>query len=488
MENLASESKANARTWLGFTAVLSLVLLVAMDGSVLYLAMPRVTEALKPTAAQALWMLDIYGLVVGSLLVAFGNIGDRYGRLKLLVTGSLLFGLGSLCAALSSNAWALIISRAVMGIGGATLLPSALAIVSNLFTNPRQRGRAIGIFAATFAGGFAVGPVIGGLLLARYEWGAVFLINLPVIALFLVGAGTLLKDVKHQTHGSIDTLSLMLSFIGILLLMSSTKQLATEGFSAGQAVSGLAGLAILVWFVRRQSAIETPLLDLSPFKDRIFCIAIVTGLLSLVVWAAAGYLSATYLQLVLGYDVLTTALLAIPGALVLTATSVLTDRIVTRIGRKHALIATHGLIGIGALIMLATNSDHGVLAFIASTMIAGVGYGLSFSLVAEIAISAVPKERAGAAASLAETSNEIGNALGISILGSLAAYHFRTDGPGIANTLAESLMQTNLSLQLINESKQAFVAGMHLALTTGGMAMLVLCLAAAFWLPSKLPD
>ncbi|WP_313320819.1 MFS transporter [Stenotrophomonas sp.] len=488
MEDVVMGTKADARAWLGFTAVLSLVLLVAMDGSVLYLAMPRVTEALQPTAAQALWILDIYGLVVGSLLVAFGNIGDRYGRLKLLVAGSLLFGLGSIYAALSNNAWALIISRAVMGIGGATLLPSALAIVSNLFTNPRQRGRAIGIFAATFAGGFAVGPIIGGLLLARYEWGAVFLINIPVIALFLVGAGTLLKDVKHETEGSIDVLSLGLSFVGILLLMSSTKELATAGFSAGQAISGLAGLAVLTWFLRRQTAIDSPLLDVSLFKDRIFCIAIGTGLLSLVVWAAAGYLSATYLQSVLGYDVLTTALLAIPGALVLTATCVLTDSIVNRIGRKHALVATHGLIGIGALMMLATNTDHGTLIFMASTMIAGVGYGLSFSLVAEIAVSAVPKERAGAAASLAETSNEIGNALGISILGSLAAYHFRIDGPGVASTLAESLMQTNLSLQLINESKLAFVEGMHLALATGGITMLALGLAAAAWLPSKLPD
>lgn len=167
--------KADSKAWFGFCTILALVLLVSMDGTILYLAMPKITAALEPSADQALWILDIYGFVVGSLLVAFGNLGDHYGRLRLIIIGVIIFGVGSVSAAYSSTAYLLIISRAIMGIGGATLLPSALAIVSNLFLNERQRAQAIGIFAATFAVGFAIGPIIGGLLLSRYNWGACFL-------------------------------------------------------------------------------------------------------------------------------------------------------------------------------------------------------------------------------------------------------------------------------------------------------------------------
>lgn len=485
---ISSEHKADSRAWLGLTVVLSLVLLVAMDGSVLYLAMPKVTASLQPTADQALWILDIYGFIVGSLLVAFGNIGDRYGRLKLLVAGSLTFGLGSAFAAYSTSAEMLIMSRAIMGLGGATLLPSGLAIVSNLFLNPRQRAQAIGIFAATFAGGFAIGPIIGGTLLSRYDWGVVFLINIPVIFLFLLGAWGLLKDVKHETYGKIDLLSLALSFAGILSFIYSLKHGATEGISLSQTAIGIFGFVTLFLFIRRQKYIKYPLLELSLFKDRIFSIAIGTGLLSLVVWAASGYLTATYLQSVLGYDVLTAAFLAIPGALVLTATCIWTNEIVERVGRKSALIMTHILISLGVLMLLLTTADNGVAVFIASTMIAGVGYGLSFSLVAEIAVSAVPKERAGAAASLAETSNEIGNALGISILGSLAAFHFRIYGPDIAGTFNETLIKAAQSAEVIDEARKTFVDGMHIALGVGGSIILTLGVLAIFWLPKKLPE
>ena len=170
MTDMTLPHSSDRNAWLGLVAVLPLVLLVAMDGSILYLAMPHITSALTPTADQALWILDIYGFVVGSLLIAFGNIGDRYGRLKLIMAGAVIFGAGSLAAVWSQSPAALIAARALMGLGGATLLPSGLAIVSALFPDPRQRARAIGIFAATFAAGFALGPLIGGMLLRQFEW------------------------------------------------------------------------------------------------------------------------------------------------------------------------------------------------------------------------------------------------------------------------------------------------------------------------------
>ncbi len=479
---------AGRKAWLGLLTILALVLLVAMDGSVLYLAMPRVTSSILPTTEQALWILDIYGFVVGSLLITFGNIGDRYGRLKLIMAGAIIFGLGSLGVAYATTSEAMIAFRALMGLGGATLLPSGLAIVSALFPDPRQRAQAIGIFAATFATGFAIGPVIGGLLLQRFDWGVVFLINVPVVVAFLLAAPVLLREVRATRYGRIDLPSLLLSFAGILLFTYSIKSAAAVGFTVQQIAMGIAGITALALFIRRQKKIAFPLLDLSLFKDRIFSIAILTGLLSLVVWSAAGYLSGIYLQSVLGFEVLTAALLTLPGALVLTVTCIGTSRIVERIGRKAALVATHFLISAGVLLLLFTTTEAGVIALVASTVIAGMGYGLSFSLVAEIAVSAVPPERAGAAGSIAETSNEIGNALGITLLGSLAALVFRLSGPGIAGTLNETLGHADVTAQAVMQAKAAFLLGLHLAATIGGLLTLLVAITVWAWLPRQLPE
>lgn len=478
-------SRRQAR--LGLLAVLALVLLVAMDGSVLYLAMPHVISALSPTADQTLWILDSYGLVVGALLIAFGNLGDHHGRLKLMMAGAVIFGLGSLGVAYAKTPESMIAFRVLMGVGGATLLPSGLAIVSALFPEPAARARAIGIFAATFAAGFAIGPIMGGLLLQRFEWGAVFLLNVPIVLIFLLAAPVLLREVRNNNAGRIDGVSLLLSFVGILLFTYAIKSAAARGFTLPQSVAGIVGLLALAAFVHRQARIEFPLLELRLFKDRIFSIAILTGLLSLVVWSAAGYLSGIYLQTVLGHDVLAAALLVLPGAVMLTLTCIGTSRIVGRIGRKAALVATHFLIGLGVLVLLFTTTGAGAIAFVVSTLIAGIGYGLSFSLVAEIAISAVPSERAGAAGAIAETSNEIGNALGIALLGSLAALVFRLQGPGLAGTLSETFDHPQATQVTIDLANAAFVSGLHLVAAVSGAVMLLLGLSAWIWLPRKLP-
>ena len=488
MTDMTLATSEDQKGWLGLMAVLPLVLLVAMDGSILYLAMPHVTSSLTPTADQALWILDIYGFVVGSLLIAFGNIGDRYGRLKLIMVGAVIFGAGSLGAAWSQSPLMLIGARALMGLGGATLLPSGLAIVSALFPDTRMRARAIGIFAATFAAGFAIGPLIGGMLLRHFEWGAVFLINVPVVLAFLVVAPILLREVRSTSYGRIDLPSLLLSFTGILLFTWSLKTAAAEGLTAMQTVGGIVGLIALGLFLHRQTRIDYPLLDLGLFRDRIFSIAILTGLLSLVVWSAASYLSGIYLQTVLGFDVFTTALLTLPGAAVLTATCVGTAQIVEWMGRKTALVTTHLMISAGVSVLLLTSTEAGVVAFIASTVIAGIGFGLSFSLVAEVAVSAVPAERAGAAGSIAETSNELGNALGITLLGSLAALSFRLLGPGMAGTLNETLDHVGIAPEAAAQAKEAFLTGLHVAVGVGGMLTLIVGIVAWLWLPRTLPE
>jgi DHA2 family multidrug resistance protein-like MFS transporter len=476
------------RAWLGLVVILGPVLLVSMDGSILFLAVPRISQALTPTADQALWILDIYGFAVGSLLIAFGNIGDRYGRLRLLMIGATVFGLGSAGAAFAPSPELLLAARALMGVAGATLLPSALAVLSELFADPRRRAHAIGIFAAAFAAGFAIGPVLGGVLLERLWWGSVFLINLPVIALFLAFAPILLREVRATRQGRVDALSVATSAVGLLLTIYGLKHAAAEGLSVSAGLAGISGLVLLVWFARRQRHVEHPLMEFSLFRDRVFTMAIITGLLPLAAWSATAYLAGIYLQSVLALPVLRAALLALPGAAVLTITCIVTPIVVDRIGKRTALIICHFSIAAGLLFLLPVTITGGTGWYMASTAIAGVGYGISFSLVADTAVGAVPAERAGSASAIAETSNEIGNALGIAILGSLAALVFRLHGPDLAPTLDETLQLPDLAPAMAEEAKTAFVTGLHVAAAVAGVLHMALGILALRWIPRSVSE
>ncbi|WP_031167382.1 MFS transporter [Streptosporangium roseum] len=483
MSRQHTHNSPGLRSWLGLLVILGPVLLVSMDGSILFLAMSRVSQALTPTADQALWILDVYGFAVGSLLIAFGNLGDRYGRLKLLMIGTTAFGIGSAGAAFAPSPDLLIVARALMGVAGATLLPSALAVLSELFTDPRRRAQAIGVFAATFAAGFAIGPVAGGILLERFWWGSVFLINLPVIALFLFFAPILLREVRATRPGHVDALSVVTSAVGLLLTIYGLKYSAAEGLSIVPVLVGIAGLVLLVWFARRQRSLQHPLIEFSLFRDRVFTVAVITGLLPLAAWSATAYLAGIYLQSVLDLPVLRAALLALPGAVVLTVTCVVTPFAVDRIGKRTALIICHLSIAAGLLSLLPTAITGGIGWYVASTAIAGVGYGICFSVVADTAVGAVPAERAGSAGAIAETSNEIGNALGIALLGSLAALVFRLQGPDLAPTLDGTLQLPDLAPAAVVEAKTAFVTGLHVVAAVAVVLHMALGVLALRWLP-----
>ncbi|MFC0597375.1 MFS transporter [Streptomyces palmae] len=476
------------RAWLGLLVVLGPVLLVSMDGSILFLAMPRVSEALDPSADQALWILDVYGFAVGSLLIAFGNIGDRCGRLRLLMIGATFFGIGSAAAAFAPTPELLIAARALMGIAGATLLPSALAVLSELFTDPRRRAQAIGVFAAAFAAGFAIGPIIAGILLERFWWGSVFLVNLPLIVVFLCFAPVLLGEVRAARPGRVDPVSVVTSAVGLLLAIYGLKHAAADGLSVSAVGAAAAGTAALAWFGLRQRRLEQPLIDFSLFRDRTFTIAVITGLLPLAAWSAAAYLAGIYLQSVLGTPVLRAALLALPGAVVLTTTCVVTPAVVDRIGKRPMLLVCHFSIALGLLLLLPTTAAGGIGWYLASTVVAGVGYGISFAVVADTAVGAVPPERAGSAGAIAETSNEIGNALGIALLGSVAALLFRLKGPGLAPTLDETLHMPGVAAASVADAKSAFLTGLHVAAAVAGLLHLALGLLALRWLPREAKD
>lgn len=474
---------ASPRSWWGLCATLGPVLVVAMDGSILFLATPSINEAIQPTTDQGLWILDIYGFVVGSLLITFGNLGDRFGRKRLLLLGAVVFGVGSLCGAFSPTPELLIASRALMGLGGATLLPSCLAVISELFGNPVQRARAIGIFAATFAAGFVIGPIVGGALLNHFWWGSVFLINIPVVVLFLCLAPILLKEVHGSRPGKIDLPSVVLSAVGILLAIYGVKHATTHSLDWFGGSLIFAGVLVIIVFILRQRRLTSPLLDVALFKERVFSVAILTGFLSLFVWSAAAYSSMVYLQSVLDHSVLSAAVLAIPGAIVLTLSSVLTPRLVERVGARTALIVCHFSMALGMSCLIFTGHSTGVSFYLLSTVISGVGFGISFSLVADIAVGAVPESRAGAAGAIAETSNEIGNALGIALLGSLLTVVFRVTYVGDETGIGEVVDGTGAGSGAVEQAQSAFLNGYHSVAVVAAAVCVGLGALAIRWIP-----
>jgi DHA2 family multidrug resistance protein-like MFS transporter len=458
-----------------------------MDGSILFLAMPSIGEGINPTSDQSLWILDIYGFVVGSLLITFGNLGDRFGRKRLLMVGAVVFGIGSLCAAFAVTPTLLIASRGLMGLGGATLLPSCLAVISELFEDPAARARAIGIFAATFAGGFVIGPILGGFLLSRFWWGSAFLVNIPVVAAFLCLAPALLKETRGNRAGKIDLPSVALSALGLAASIFGVKQAATYGVTWVNGPLTVFGLSVLAVFVLRQRRLASPLLDTSLFKERVFAVAILTGLLSLFVWSATAFLSMTYLQSVLGLSVLNSSLFAVPGAVALTASCVLSPRLVEFIGARRALILCHFSMASGLLLLLLTGRQTGAAFYVVSTMVSGVGFGISFSLVADTAVGAVPESRAGAAGAIAETNNEVGNALGIALLGSLATVVFRAAYGGTATGIGEVVDAPGVTAAAVQRAQSSFLVGYHVAEAVAALVCVGLGILAERWIPKTPP-
>ncbi|WP_067847629.1 MFS transporter [Nocardia lijiangensis] len=483
-EGAASVAVGSRRAWLGLGVLLLPVLLVSMDISVLFLAMPTLTVDLDPSAAQQLWILDIYGFLIAGLLITMGNLGDRIGRRNILLAGATVFGIASVLAAFAPTAGVLIAARALMGIGGATLLPSSLALISSLFPDARERAAAIGVWTAFFAGGSAVGPIIGGLLLHHFWWGSVFLINIPVLLILLAFGPFLLPEHRAGVLGPLDLPSVALSIGGILPVVYAVKHAASEGIDAESIVIGLIGIAVLVVFVRRQRTLAEPLLDLRLFGRAQFSVAIGSSLVGMMSLAALSYLTSVYLQSVTGRDPLAAALLGIPMAVAVFICSVSGARVGRWIGVRATFVLALLASALGNLMLLGVGVDGGIGWYLAGSTIAGIGYGLAFTLVSDVAVSSVPPERAGSAVGISETSFELGNALGLALLGSLAALVFRSGGD-YASTLGETIQHAGADGELAHSAQASFVDGMHLA-TTVGAGLLVL-MAVVAWVATRRP-
>ncbi|SUE28780.1 drug resistance efflux protein [Nocardia farcinica] len=474
----AASTVGSRRAWLGLAVLLLPVLLVSMDVSVLFLALPTLTTDLDPSATQQLWILDIYGFLIAGLLITMGNLGDRIGRRNILLAGAAVFGVGSVLAAFAPSAAVLIAARALMGIGGATLLPSSLALISTLFADARERAAAIGVWTAFFAGGSAVGPIIGGLLLHHFWWGSVFLINAPVLLVLLALGPLVLPEHRSRELGPLDLPSVALSIGGILPVVYAVKHAAAEGVDLEAVLIGLLGAVVLVLFARRQRVLDEPLLDLDLFRRPQFRVAIGSSLAGMMSLAALSYLTSVYLQSVTGRDPLAAALLGIPMAIAVFVFSMGGARVGHVLGVRATFVIALLAAAVGNLMVLGVGVDGGVGWYVAGSTIAGVGYGLAFTLVSDVAVSSVPPERAGSAVGISETSFELGNALGLALLGSLAALVFRSGGD-FGDTLGETVQHAAGNDAVIHAARESFVTGMHVA--TGVGAAVLTAMAVIAW-------
>jgi DHA2 family multidrug resistance protein-like MFS transporter len=476
--------------WAGLAVLVLPVFLVSMDVSVLFLAIPKLSDSLQPSATEQLWILDIYGFLIAGLLITMGNLGDRLGRRRLLLLGATLFGVASVVAAFAPDPAVLIGARALMGVGGATLMPSSLSLISNMFTNARERGTAIGIWTAAFAGGMAVGPVIGGFLLHHYWWGSVFLINVPVLVILLALGPFILPEFRSGTKAPFDILGVLLSLAAIFPLVYAVKHVAAEGADATFWATAAFGAVAMAVFIRHELRVEHPLLDLSMFRNVAFSSAITAALVGMMATSAVAYLAGIYLQTVLGKDVLMAAYLGLPAAMVIAILCMQSAPLTRLIGVRWTFVTALAVAALGTGLMVFVGTSQGVGIYIAASVIAGIGDGILYALVSEVAVTSVPAERAGAATGISETSFELGTALGLALLGSLATVVFRQGGPGFSDTLGETVdhaktLDPAAATTLIAAAKDAFVSGVHVASGTAAALLAVMAVVCAFALRPK---
>lgn len=411
---------AGRREWWALVVLALPTFMAAMDITVLFLALPHISADLNTSSTQELWITDIYGFLIAGFLVTMGTLGDRVGRRRVLLVGATAFGILSVVAAYSTSPEMLIIVRALLGVAGATIMPSTLAFIMTMFQNPKQMSAAIGVWATSMLAGIAIGPAIGGLLLGAFWWGSVFLVAVPVMVVLLVTAPKLLPDIKSPMAGKLDLLSVLLSLLAILPVIYGLKETVSHGWSAFPVIVFVLGLVFGVAFVVRQRRLEHPLLDLSLFGIRTVSGGLVLGLLFAMIQGGMGLLVTQFLQLVEGFSPLQTALwLLIPAGVMIVGI-----QLTTPLGQKvkpHVVLMT-GLViaAVGMFLLTQVEVVGGTAMLIIGSSIIYIGGSPIGVLVNQVVMGAAPPERMGSAASLQSTGGELGVALGIATIGTIA--------------------------------------------------------------------
>ncbi|MGW1379094.1 MFS transporter [Streptomyces sp. NPDC002446] len=480
--------------WLALAVLVLAVLLVGVDATVLGLATPFLSEDLRPSGTQLLWIGDIYSFVIAGLLVSMGSLGDRIGRKKLLLIGSVAFGAMSVLAAYATSPEMMIVARALQGVAGATLMPSTLALIRNLFHDPRERSLAIGIWGAMASAGMAVGPVLGGFLLGHFWWGSVFLINLPVMALLVAVGAKVIPESRNPDPGPWDIPSVLLALVGIVGVVYAIKEAAVVGYRWDIAVTAVVGVLALVVFVRRQLTLESPLLNMKLFHHRGFSGAVLADLLTILGLSGLVFFLSQFLQMVQFRSPLNAGLVELPAAVGAVGAGLAAGWVARRLSVRIVVAGGLAVVGLALVGCTTLTAETGTAAMCVILFVVGVGAGFSFTVTADVILSSVPKEEAGAASAVSETAYELGAALGIALLGSIVTGIYRgfTTPPGVSEGVADAARESlggaveaaghlpeSQAAALVAAAQDSFVAGVDVA--AGVAAVVLLGAAVAAW-------
>ncbi|MFB4317220.1 MFS transporter [Actinomadura sp. 21ATH] len=475
------QARAGWREWTGLALLALPTMLLGLDVTALYLVVPSLTADLRPTATETLWIMDAYGFFIAGFLITMGTLGDRIGRRRLLMIGMAAFGAASVFAAFATSSLWLIVARALLGVAGATLMPSTLSLISNMFTDARQRASAIGVWATMFALGMAAGPVVGGALVAGFWWGAAFLIAVPVAVLVLAGAPALLPEYRTPA-GRPDLLSVGLSLAAMLPIIYAIKHGAVHGIDVQASAAVLVGGGSAVAFVRRQLRLSEPLLDMKLFTGRAFSAALSVLLIGLVGFGGVMFLVTQYLQLVEGLSPTAAGLWMGPPALAMLIGALGAPLVAGRVSPGTVMSVTLALSLSGYALLALTGTD-GKASMIAGFAIVYLGLGVIAALGTDIVVGSAPSEKSGSAAALSETVQELGIAVGVALLGTLttAIYRSRIEipsglSPSAADTYGDSLsgassLASTLPPWALDHARTAFTGGLNTAAVVAGIAI-----------------
>ncbi|TQM16073.1 MFS transporter [Pseudonocardia kunmingensis] len=500
-------ARAGRREWAGLAALLLPTLLVTIDNTVLGFALPAISAALSPSAAQLLWLVDVYPLVLAGLLVTMGTLGDRIGRRRTLLIGTAGFGAVSLAASFATDGAHLVAARALLGFFGAMLMPATLALLRTLFRDRDQRRFAVAIWATGFAAGSALGPIVGGLLLQHFWWGSVFLVNVPVMLVMLVLVPVVLPESRRPDPGRFDPLGVLLSLLTMAPAVLAVKLVAHDGLTASAVLALIVAVAAGVLFVRRartrRAAGEEPLLDVTLFASPVLRLSALANAGTMFALTGLLFFSAQHLVLVRGLAPLDAGLVLVPGFVV----TMLAGLAAAQLGRRFPLrvLVPAGLLfaASGYLLCTLLGAGSDVAVLMVATVLVGAGIGLSETITNDAILAAAPADRAGSASAVSETAYEIGAVLGTAVLGSVlsAAYRGavevpRSVGPAYATDARETLggaVDTAQRLtgapaaELLDSARTAFTGAVGTTAWVGAATLVLVALAVVAGLRSTHP-
>ncbi|MET8978770.1 MFS transporter [Streptomyces sp. NPDC004539] len=484
-----SGDQAGAQRWIVLVVLCVSLLLVAVDATVLHVAVPAVTEDLKPGAIELLWIVDTYPLVCASLLILFGTLGDRVGRRRVLLLGYALFGVASALAAFAQSAQVLILARALLGVGGAMIMPATLSILRQVFPDRRERALAIGIWSAVAAVGAAVGPLVGGFLLEHFWWGSVFLVNIPLMLVSLPVGRWLLPESKGESDGPWDVVGALMAADGLFCVVLGVKRLGGGEFGGLTFVPVVLGAVLLTLFVRRQRRRPFPLVDLRMFARPAFGTSVLCIVLAMLALVGLELIAAQYLQLVLGLSPLQTGLRLLPLTIAAMAAGLAGARLLRRVGPRRMVCGGFVLTAVAVLTLTGMGGSDNAGLLLGGFVLLGFGLETTLFAAYESMLSEAPAEQAGGAAAVGETSYQLGAGIGIALLGSVMNAAYKPGVVGVEGVPGEASVAAGHSLGeaydvageiggpagglLRRVARDSFVHGLHVTLLVSAGLLLL---------------